>query len=156
MTLHDIPAVNAILNGIASVLLVAAFVCIKTRRIRAHAYLMISAVVVSTAFLACYLTYHFQTKPRSIGLPAGTLKSSYLLMLFSHVFLAIVVLPMIVMALMCAYRRQWTRHHKIAQPTFWIWFYVSVTGVLIYLVLYHLVPAVYPAGALPANTGVLP
>jgi uncharacterized membrane protein YozB (DUF420 family) len=153
VSIHDLPLVNATLNAIASTLLVAAFICVKQRRYKAHAALMISAVVISAAFLVCYLIYHFSVPPKSIGLPSGTFKTSYLTMLFSHIFLAVVVLPMIVMAVSRAWKRQWPRHKQIAMPTFWIWFYVSVTGVLIYVILYHVVPAIYPdgrtAGALP-------
>ena len=65
-------------------------------------------------------------------------------MLFTHIVLAVAMLPMIFMALFRTYRRDWDRHKKIARPTFWIWLYVSVTGVLIYLILYHLVPGMYP------------
>lgn len=146
MTIQDLPAVNATLNALAATLLVTAFICIKRRKIKAHAWLMISAVVTSAAFLVCYLIYHANSKPRSIGLPAGTFRTTYFVMLISHTILAVAVLPMVLMALYRAYQRNWARHRRIAVPTFWIWLYVSVTGVLIYLALYHLVPAMYPEG----------
>jgi uncharacterized membrane protein YozB (DUF420 family) len=144
MTVQDLPAVNASLNTLATILLVSAFVCIKRRRIRAHVSLMIAAVATSAAFLACYVTYHFYTGHKSSGLPAGMFKTAYLAMLFSHIVLAVVIVPMVLITLYRAWRRDWVRHRRIATPTFWLWLYVSVTGVLIYLALYHLVPAMYP------------
>jgi uncharacterized membrane protein YozB (DUF420 family) len=104
---------------------------------------MIAALTCSAAFLTCYLIYHFNVRHRSLDVPAGWFKTSYLLMLVSHIILAIVMLPMILMTILRAYRRQWDRHRKIARPTFWIWLYVSITGVLIYAILYHLVPRMY-------------
>ena len=100
--------------------------------------------LTSALFLACYLVYHALTKPKSIGLPAGGWRTAYLIMLFTHVVLAIGMLPMIAMTLWRAWHKQWKRHMAIARPTFFIWFYVSVTGVLVYLFLYHLAPAMYP------------
>lgn len=144
MTVQDLPIVNASLNALASALLVAAFVCIKLRRIRLHGWLMISAFSTSAVFLVFYLIYHFNVGHRSSGLQPGAFRTGYLTMLFSHIVLAVVMLPMIFLALWRAYRRQWQQHATIASPTFWIWFYVSVTGVLIYVILYHLVPAMYP------------
>lgn len=153
MSIHDLPLLNAILNAIASTLLVAAFICIKKKRYAAHGALMISAVAVSAAFLVSYLIYHFSVPPKSIGLPRGTFRTAYLTMLFSHVVLAVVALPLIVITVTRACKRQWAKHKRIARPTFWIWLYVSVTGVLIYVILYHVVPAMYPearsVGAIP-------
>ncbi len=144
MTVHDLPVINATLNGASAVLLLAAYASIRARRIRPHAYLMIASLFSSAAFLTCYLIYHFNVPPKSSGLPAGLFRMIYLLMLLTHVVLAVVMLPMIGAALFRAYSRQWERHKWIARPAFWVWLYVSVTGVLIYLVLYHLAPAMYP------------
>lgn len=146
MTVQDLPVLNACLNGFSCILLVAAYLCIRRRKIRAHAWLIICALVTSAAFLASYVTYHTLAGHRSSKLPEGLFRTSYLSMLFSHIVLAVVMLPMILTALWRAYRRDWVRHRRIAVPTFWIWLYVSVTGVLIYLILYHLVPALYPDG----------
>ncbi len=144
MSVQDLPAVNASLNALSTTFLVAAYVCIKRRKIKAHASLMICAVATSAAFLACYLTYHFNVGHKSNGLPAGAFRTAYLTMLFSHIVLAVVIVPMVLMTLHRAYQRDWLRHRRIARPTFWLWLYVSVTGVLIYLALYHLVPMMYP------------
>ena len=144
MTVHDLPIVNASLNGASAILLGAGYICIKLRKVKAHATLMISAVVTSAVFLGCYIVYHISVPPKSIGLPHGPLRTAYLVLLASHVILAIGMLPMILMTLWRAYRRQWKKHMVIAPPTFWIWFYVSVTGVVVYWFLYHIAPAMYP------------
>jgi uncharacterized membrane protein YozB (DUF420 family) len=144
VTVHDLPAVNASLNGASAILLGAAYICIKCRKVKAHATLMISAVATSAIFLGCYIVYHVSVPPKSIGLPAGPLRTAYLVLLASHVILAIGMLPMIYLTLLRAYRRQWKEHLKIAPPTFWIWFYVSVTGVVVYWFLYHFAPSLYP------------
>jgi uncharacterized membrane protein YozB (DUF420 family) len=145
VTVHDLPVVNASLNGASALLLAVGYVCIKLRRVKAHATMMICAVATSAIFLGCYIVYHVSVPPKSIGLPGGPLKTAYLILLASHVILAIGMLPMIFFTLWRAYHRQWKQHLAIAPPTFWIWFYVSVTGVVVYGFLYHLAPALYPA-----------
>jgi uncharacterized membrane protein YozB (DUF420 family) len=134
-----LPSVNAILNATSCVLLCTAFVLIKSGRWRAHAYTMVSATVVSTAFLVCYLTYHYMYGERSTRHSNAPhwLRIIYLLILFPHLLLAMAMLPMIYLTLFRAYQRDWAGHRKIALPTFWIWLYVSVTGVIIYFLLYH-------------------
>jgi uncharacterized membrane protein YozB (DUF420 family) len=134
-------AINASLNGTSTVLLVLAFIFIKRKMVRAHAWTMIAALTTSAVFLGFYLTSYFLYSDRSSGLQSGTLKNLYLLLLASHVLLSVVMLPMIFLSLLRAYKREWTRHHKIASPTFFIWFYVSVTGVIVYWLLYHLFPS---------------
>jgi uncharacterized membrane protein YozB (DUF420 family) len=134
-----LPTVNATLNAASCVLLCTGFVFIKSGRWRAHAYTMVTATVVSTAFLICYLTYHYMYGERSTRETHAPhwLRYLYLLILFPHLLLAMVMLPMIYLTLLRAYLRDWAGHHKIAVPTFWIWLYVSVTGVIIYFLLYH-------------------
>ena len=141
MTVSDLPQLNASLNATSGVLLLAAYACIRARRVPAHAYLMIAAVVCSLAFLTSYLVYHFNVGHKSMNIPAGWFRTSYLIMLASHVLLAMVMAPMICVTLFRAYRRRWDKHLRMARPTFWVWLYVSVTGVLIYVILYHVVPA---------------
>jgi uncharacterized membrane protein YozB (DUF420 family) len=143
VSVHDLPAVNATLNCLAAILLIVGYNFIRRRMIRAHATLMISSAFVSAIFLACYLVYHFSVPPRSAGLPPSALRTAYFVLLFSHVVLAIVVLPMIAATLYFASRRQFLRHRAIARPTFWIWLYVSVTGVLVYILLYHVFPSIH-------------
>jgi uncharacterized membrane protein YozB (DUF420 family) len=144
VTVHDLPIINASLNGASAAILAAGYACIKLRQVKAHAVLMISAVVTSAVFLGCYIVYHVSVPPKSIGLPSGPLRTAYLILLASHVILAIGMLPMIYLTLWRAYHRRWQQHRAIAPPTFWIWFYVSVTGVVVYWFLYHFAPSLYP------------
>jgi uncharacterized membrane protein YozB (DUF420 family) len=135
--------INALLNGLSASLLIYGIVMIRRGQWRRHGYAMGLAFCSSTIFLASYLTSHFLYPSRSAGVEAGFLKWFYLLvLLLPHVVLAVVMLPMILTALLRAYNRQWDRHKRIARPTFYIWLYVSVTGVLIYVMLYHLFPAI--------------
>jgi uncharacterized membrane protein YozB (DUF420 family) len=133
-------AVNATLNGTSAALLVLAFVMIKRRNIRAHAWLMIAGLFTSAVFLVFYITSYVKFGERSSGLQAGPLRTFYFVLLASHVMLAVGMLPMITTAVWRAYRRQWDRHRRIALPTYWIWLYVSVTGVVVYVLLYHVFP----------------
>jgi uncharacterized membrane protein YozB (DUF420 family) len=134
-----LPAVNATLNATSCVLLCSAFVFIKKGKWRAHGYAMVSATIVSVAFLTCYLAYHYMYGERSTRASHAPhwLRYTYLVILFPHLLLAMVMLPMIYLTLLRAYRRDWTKHVRISVPTFWIWLYVSVTGVVIYFMLYH-------------------
>ncbi|MEM9801623.1 MAG: DUF420 domain-containing protein [Planctomycetota bacterium] len=139
-----IPLVNASLNGIAFLLLIAGYVAIRRERRGLHEALMKSAFIVSAAFLASYLYYHFAVLPISGGPTKyngeGLAKTAYLAMLLSHVVLAVVNLPMVLRVLWLAHREDWTRHRRLARWTFPIWLYVSLTGVLVYLVLYPFNP----------------
>jgi protein SCO1/2/putative membrane protein len=139
------PAINASLNAISGILLCLAMMFIQIRRVRIHAALMIAAVISSTVFLACYVTYHtlkFQAGSAVTVFPTSPLRPLYLVILLSHTILAVVVVPLVVMTLIRAARRQWERHRRIAKPTFWIWLYVSATGVIVYWMLYHLAPRI--------------
>ena len=131
------PELNATLNSISAVLLVCGYVFIRRGNWRAHATMMISATVVSAIFLACYLTYHTLHGEKSTSAHPGILRDVYLAILLPHLLLAVVMLPMIFLTLWRAYHRDWGRHRRIARPTFWIWLYVSVTGVIVYFMLYH-------------------
>jgi uncharacterized membrane protein YozB (DUF420 family) len=142
VTVDALPPINATLNGLSAILLLFAYVFARLKRFRPHAYLMISALITSTVFLACYLTYHYiagEKSTKQMGLPTW-LRTTYLAILLPHLLLATVMLPMIFLTLRRAYRRDWANHRRIAVPTFWVWLYVSVTGVVIYWMLYHLFP----------------
>ena len=144
MDLTDLPALNAVLNGTATVLLLLGLRAIKSGRRETHARLMRSAFVVSALFLASYLTYHFVVVPEfghTEFRAEGWAKTAYLVMLASHVLLAIVNLPMVLRTLWLAKRERWDDHRRWARRTFPIWLYVSVTGVLIYLLLYPFNPS---------------
>jgi uncharacterized membrane protein YozB (DUF420 family) len=141
---EHLPALNATLNAISTLLLIAGYVAIKRRNFRAHGWTMSVAFVVSTLFLVGYLTHKFtrgeQTTKLTRGMDLGWVKQLYYAILIPHVILAAVMVPMIIMVLLRAYRRQWDRHRRLARWTFPIWLYVSVTGVIIYWMLYHLFP----------------
>ena len=139
-----LPLVNATLNGLALALLVAGLAAILTGRKKLHEAMMKSAFLVSAAFLACYLYYHFAVLPISGGPTKyngeGFAKTAYLLMLLSHVVLAVVNLPMVLRVFWLAHKEDWDRHRRLARWTLPIWMYVSLTGVLVYLVLYPFNP----------------
>lgn len=144
------PPLNATLNGIAACLLVAGFLAIKAGHRERHGKLMVAASLVSAAFLAFYLDYHFRVLSPEQGPTryhgTGWKKGAYLGMLLTHVVLAAVNLPMILRTLYLAWKQDWERHRRWAKVTFPIWLYVSITGVLVYLVLYHWNPAAPAAG----------
>lgn len=135
-----LPTLNAALNATSAVLLIAGYTMIRGRRTLRHAMLMLTAVATSTAFLACYLTYHALTGRHPF--PPGPLHSMYLAILASHSILAAAVPPMVLLTLWRAYRRQWDKHLRLARWALPIWLYVSVTGVVVYWMLYHLAPGV--------------
>lgn len=141
MTFHDLPAVNATLNGAAGILLTVGFVLIKRKRVVAHRAAMLAAFGVSVAFLACYLTYHLQTGARTPFGGTGVIRTVYFTMLISHILLALVIVPLILTTLAFALRGRFDRHRAWARWTFPLWYYVSVTGVLVYFFLYQWWPA---------------
>ena len=137
-------AFNSGMNALSTVLLIAAYVFIRNRQYRAHGWTMVCALASSAVFLASYLYSKFTFGEVTTGMPSGWFKAFYLAVLIPHVILAIAMLPMIGMAVWRAYNRQWVKHRAIARPTWFIWTYVSVTGVLIYFILYQWYPALYP------------
>ncbi|MDB6068340.1 MAG: putative rane protein [Pedosphaera sp.] len=145
MTILDLPAVNGSLNALSAVFLSAGYVFIKRKNQTAHRNCMIAAFVTSTLFLACYLTYHFYLAyalhrgPTRFTDPAW-FRPIYLTLLGTHTFLAVVIVPMIFMSLNRAFKQRYALHKKIASWTWPLWMYVSVTGVIIYLLLYQIYP----------------
>ncbi len=134
-----LPTVNAVLNAAAGVLLVTGLLLIKSGHRTAHARVMKTAFVVSAAFLGCYLYYHFAVVPELGHTPfrgSGAPRVLYYTLLVSLVCLAVVNLPMVLRTLWHAHRSDWSRHRRLARWTFPIWLYVSITGVLVYLILY--------------------
>lgn len=136
-----LPHVNAALNALSTVLLVIAFAFIRSGNREAHRKVMLAAIVVSAVFLACYLYYHF-TAPIFEFRGTGWTVPAYYVLLVTHVILATIVTPMIGVTAWRSLHGQFERHRKIARWTFPIWLYVTVTGVVIYAVLYHVYPAV--------------
>ena len=140
ISVHDLPAVNASLNALSGVLLLVGYTLIRNRRIAAHRAVMISAFVASSLFLVCYLIYHAQVG--SVPFPRhGFVRPVYFTILITHIVLAAFVPPLAIVTLTRGLRGRYPQHRKIARWTFPIWMYVSVTGVLVYLMLYHLAPA---------------
>jgi uncharacterized membrane protein YozB (DUF420 family) len=133
--LTDLPTVNATLNAIAAVLLFTGWLLIRRRRIGAHRACMIAATVVSTLFLVSYLVYHAQVgSVRFQG--TGAIRPVYFTILISHTILAAAVPVLAVITLTLALRRRFPKHRAIARWTLPIWLYVSVTGVVVYAMLY--------------------
>ena len=136
MQLQDLPSLNASLNAVSAALLLSGFVAIKRGNKELHKKLMVSALLVSTAFLTSYLIYHFNFPTKKFP-DLGWIKTVYYLILFPHIILAVVMVPMILKTFWHAFRGEWEKHKKIARLTFPIWMYVSVTGVIVYFMLYH-------------------
>jgi putative membrane protein len=141
MTISDLPAINASLNFISTVFISTGWYLIRHGAWRRHMACMITAVIASTAFLVGYIVYHVHVGEKSTHFTAqGIVRSLYFAMLISHVLLAFVTLPLVILTLIPAFRRRWDRHRRIARWTIPIWLYVSVTGVLVYLMLYKWFP----------------
>lgn len=135
--LHDLPAVNASLNAIATVLLLTGYTLIRRGRRDAHRKVMIAAFTVSIAFLICYVTYHAQVGSVRFQ-HTGPIRAVYFTILITHVILAALVPVLAVLTLRRALRGEFDRHRRLARWTFPVWLYVSVTGVVVYGMLYHL------------------
>ena len=136
MTVHDLPAVNASLNALSGILLLAGYVLIRTRRVRQHRTCMIAAFVASSLFLICYVVYHAQVG--SVRFPRqGFVRPLYFTILITHVTLAATVVPLALVTLSRGLKARYPQHRRIARWTFPVWMYVSVTGVLVYVLLYQ-------------------
>ena len=135
----SLAALNAVLNGTAAVLLVSGRLAIARKATRTHRALMLSAFAVSAVFLCSYLTRVALTGTH-LDPHHGWLHAAYIAILGSHMILAMTVVPLVITALVFAFRKRFARHRAIARWTFPIWLYVSVTGVVVYVVLYR-VPA---------------
>ncbi|GAB4144335.1 MAG: hypothetical protein Fur0037_12100 [Planctomycetota bacterium] len=128
--------VDAALNAVATVLIALGLAAIRRRRERLHRALMLSAACVSAAFLACYLTYHLNAEPHGFA-GSGAARAVYLALLASHVLLAAVQVPLIATTIVLGLRGRRERHRRWARRTAPLWLYVSISGVLVYLMLYH-------------------
>lgn len=136
MTIADLPAVNASLNALAAVLLLLGYREIRRGRMQQHRAFMIAACVASTLFLVSYVTYHVHAGSRPFS-GQGPIRFVYFVILISHVILAAAILPLALITLIRALRERFDRHRAIARWTLPIWLYVSVTGVAVYVMLYH-------------------
>ncbi len=134
-------ALNASLNGVSAVLLAGGYAAIRSGKIAVHKALMISAFVVSSVFLASYLVYHYRVG-HVVFLGQGWIRPVYFVLLTTHTILEVVIVPMILVTLRRAWVKQFDRHRIIARWTLPLWFYVSVTGVIVYLMVYQIYAAV--------------
>ncbi len=145
MSFEDLPLVNACLNALSAVFLAIGYGFIRAGKQRAHRNCMITALAASILFLCCYITYHsyvayyLHRGPTRFTNPSG-FRPIYLTILLTHTVLAVVIVPMVLVTFVRALKQRFESHRRIARWTFPIWMYVSVTGVLIYLLLYRIFP----------------
>jgi uncharacterized membrane protein YozB (DUF420 family) len=140
MQISDLPALNATLNASSAVLLVLAYRAIRGHRIEPHRRLMLAAAATSAVFLTSYLIYHAHVgSVRFTG--QGPVRAVYFTILITHTILAVAIVPMVLRTLYLGLRRRDEPHRRLARLTFPLWLYVSVTGVVIYAMLYRLYPA---------------
>jgi uncharacterized membrane protein YozB (DUF420 family) len=154
--LRILPHVNASLNALATVLLICGYVLIKRRRETAHKWTMLACFGVSVLFLASYVTYHvgIEGTKRFPDYPGSVVRSTYLAILFTHVVLAAAVPFLAVATIYLGLRDRRRAHRRLARWTFPIWLYVSITGVVVYLMLYHVYPAKGEEGILAPKVQV--
>ena len=136
MSVHDLPAINATLNALSGVLLLVGYVLIRKRRIEQHRKVMLTAFATSALFLVCYVVYHAQVGSVRFT-RQGFVRPLYFTILITHVALAATVLPLALITLSRGLKARFAQHRRIARWTFPIWMYVSVTGVLVYVLLYQ-------------------
>lgn len=145
MHFTDLPTLNAALNAISTALLVAGYRFIRRQQRTAHRNCMLAALTTSAAFLASYLYYHYRMQ-QEFGeahtrfVDPAWFRPVYLVILFTHLVGAIVIVPLVVWTVIAAARGRFDAHRRVARWTWPLWIYVSVTGVLIYLLLYHIFP----------------
>ena len=137
MEIGDLPAMNAMLNGVASTFLIAGYVCIRSGRRDAHRLCMLSALTTSALFLISYVIYHANAgSVRFQG--TGAIRAVYFAVLVPHIILAATILPLALITTARGLRGDFVRHDRIARWTLPVWLYVSVTGVIVYVMLYQL------------------
>src|SRR6188768_1909266 len=139
MTISDLPALNASLNAFSTVFIAAGWYLVRRGHWRQHIACMVTAVLSSSAFLVGYLIYHAHAGSTRFT-ATGIIRPIYFAILLTHVLLAFTILPLVILTLVPAFRRRWDRHRRIGRWTMPIWLYVSITGVLVYLMLYQWFP----------------
>ena len=137
MSVADLPALNASLNGVAALFLIAGYTFIRRRQIPAHRASMLAAVAASALFLLSYVIYHANAGSKPFP-GTGPVRVAYFVILITHIVLAAAIVPMVLMTLSRALRKSFDRHVSIARRTLPLWLYVSATGVVIYVMLYRL------------------
>ena len=135
-----LPHLNACLNGTSALLLISGYTFIRSRNVSAHRACQIGALAISLLFLASYLTYHYNHgATRFLG--TGLVRPIYFTVLTSHTILAVVIVPLVILTFYRAFRNDFSRHRRIARVTLPLWLYVSITGVIVYLMLYQIYPS---------------
>jgi uncharacterized membrane protein YozB (DUF420 family) len=137
LEIASLPSLNALLNGTAALLLLSGYAFIRRRNVAAHRACMTGALVASALFLSSYLVYHYHAGSRPFS-GSGPVRAIYFFVLLTHVVLAAVNLPMVIVTVTRAARGQHERHRAIARWTYPVWLYVSVTGVIVYVMLYRM------------------
>lgn len=137
MQISDLPAVNATLNSLSAIWLACGYFLIRQKKINAHRFCMIAALITSALFLTSYLIYHYHAGSRPFE-GQGAIRTVYFTILLSHTILAAAIVPLALITLFRALKQRFDKHKRIARWTLPIWFYVSVTGVIIYWMLYQM------------------
>ncbi len=137
MQISDLPTVNATLNALSAVWLASGYFFIRQKKISAHRFCMIAALITSSLFFISYLTYHYHIGSKPFQ-GVGTIRTIYFTILISHTILAMAIVPLALITLFRALKQRFDKHKRIARWTLPIWFYVSVTGVIIYWMLYQM------------------
>ena len=132
--MYQLPKLNAIINGTAFVVLIAAWFAIKNKKVNLHKKLTSVAVILSVLFLLSYITFHFTTEPTKYG-GEGALKSIYYFVLLSHILLSAIIVPLVLFTYARGYMMQVEQHRKLAKYTWPLWLYVTATGVIVYLMI---------------------
>jgi uncharacterized membrane protein YozB (DUF420 family) len=143
MSVSDLPALNACLNSTSAIFLAIGYVLIRQNRQRAHRNCMIVALISSTLFLISYITYHYHAG-RTVFKDPAWFRPVYLVLLLTHTVLAVVIVPMVIVTVSRALKHRYDLHKRIARWTWPLWMYVSVTGVIIYFLLYRIFPQAHP------------
>jgi len=133
----NLPTINATLNTLSAVLLLTGYRYIRRGNRDAHRRCMLTAFAAATLFIACYLTYHYFARATPFGHEGTWLRTGYMSVLLSHTVLATVAAPLVIWVLALALRGRFDRHRRLARVVFPVWLYVSVTGVIVYVMLYH-------------------
>jgi uncharacterized membrane protein YozB (DUF420 family) len=137
MSVSDLPTLNAALNSLATLFLLAGYVCVRRKQIAAHRLCMLGALATSALFLTSYVIYHYNVGSRPFT-GTGPIRIVYFAILISHVLLAIAIVPLVLITVSRALARRFDKHRRIARITWPLWMYVSITGVIVYVMLYQM------------------
>lgn len=129
-----LPKLHAVLNSLTAFALLAGYYFVKNRNVRYHRFSMVTAFVLSSFFLISYVTYHYQAAPTAFG-GEGALRYFYYFVLLTHIVLAVVIVPLVLLSIYFGWSNQVERHRRVSRWTFPLWLYVAVTGVLVYMLI---------------------